>query len=270
MLNEMPPPNEVSLLYSYTPAADLKHNGKIGETKIEHVAFEYRLMTPVTTQLRLIAGIEASETYLEDTGAGPLPDRLRMAGVSVGAVQDLANVFGPGWSGTVMVRPSLTSDTATLSTRHANVPGAVSLGYRRSADLSFDFGVLVSPHGEYTVLPLLGARWNFAPQWTASVGFPQTGVAYKARPDLMLRAGVSLQGGTYRVSHARLPQLNNTWLSYREFRLGVGGDYEIVKNLLVSLDAGVVANRRFDYFDRDYKVDGSSTPYVSVRVRARF
>ena len=120
------------------------------------------------------------------------------------------------------------------------------------------------------MLPILGARWDFAPAWTLAFGFPQTGISYQASSALTLKAGARFQGGTYHVSTARAAGLGDTWLEYRDIRLGAGFDYQIGKILTASLDGGVVIDRKFDYFDRNYDLDGKSVGYFTVSLRARF
>ena len=128
----------------------------------------------------------------------------------------------------------------------------------------------MNPRGEYPVLPLLGVQWDFAPKWTASLGFPRTGLLYKASPEVQVRFGADYQGGTYHVNQARAPRLGDTWLDYRDFRLGAGVDLRVSEHVSVALDGGAVVRRRFDYFDRDYRVDGSATTYVTIGLRGRF
>ncbi len=265
-----PVSNDLSLAYSFSPAGDLEHGGKIGEIKISNVRFNYLATTPLGHDRQLLLGAFDSFTDLKLTGTAALPDKLRQVGLTLGVRQSLAVWFGPDWSATALLRPNFAADSSGLSSAGFDLPVVLSLGYKQSPALSWDFGVSLNPKGRYTVLPLLAVRWDFAPDWAASLGFPLTGVTYKVSRNLTLRGGMQFQGGTYHIEKARAAGLGDTWMEYREIRAGVGFEYKLAPHIMCGLDAGMVVNRQFNYFDRDYRLDGGSTSYVSLNLRARF
>ena len=85
-----------------------------------------------------------------------------------------------------------------------------------------------------------------------------------------MKAGFRYLGGTYFIDQARGPGLARTHLEYQVIRLGAEIDYEFMDNFTLSLDAGLSVYRRFDYYDRGYKLTGSTTPLVSVGLGRRF
>ena len=261
---------ELTLSHSCSPSGDLERNGKVGEVKIAQSSVAYFLSVPLTRELRGLAGIFHTSTRLDLAGPVPLPGRLQLWGLSLGATRTLAEFFGPGWSSTLMLRPYLSSDSSSLGDAGFSLPASLSFGYRQSPALTWNFGLNVNAQSDNPVMPILGARWDFAPSWTLAFGFPQTGVSYQASPALTLKAGARFQGGTYHVTTARAPGLGDTWLEYRDIRLGAGFDYQIGKVLTATLDGGVVVNRKFDYFDRNYDLDGKSAGYFTLSLRARF
>jgi hypothetical protein len=72
------------------------------------------------------------------------------------------------------------------------------------------------------------------------------------------------------VKDALAPGLGDTRLEYREFRLGGGFDYKLSTNLSAQVDAGAVVDRRFDYYNRSYTLDGKDAAYVSLGLTAKF
>jgi hypothetical protein len=262
--------NEITFAYSFSPEGDLERNSKVGEIKISQYSINHLLIVPFSDGVKLLAGVFGSYTDLDITGAVPLPDRLQSVGLALGVSKDLTEWIGPRWIGTVMARPNFSSDSSSLSGSDFNLPVSLSFGYKQSPTLAWDVGVNVNPQGNNIILPLVGVRWEFAPDWIASLGFPQTGIAYKFSRSLTFKTGARFQGGTYHIGKAPAPGLDDTWLEYREIRVGAGFDYQILKNLTAGLDAGAVVNRKFDYFDRNYDVDGNSVSYFTISLRARF
>jgi hypothetical protein len=169
-----------------------------------------------------------------------------------------------------MLRPSFSADSTHFSGKTFNLSGMMSIGRKVSPTLSWNLGVGASTRGQNKVLPVGGVHWDFSPDWTLSVGFPKTEIAYKLSESIRLNAGVKFQGGAYHIDKARGPGLGDTYLEYREFRVGGGIDYEISKPLSVSLDAGEAVSRKFDYYDRNYQLDGRSAAYVNLGLRFRF
>ena len=105
---------------------------------------------------------------------------------------------------------------------------------------------------------------------------PRAGFTWEVREKLSLNAGLSLQGGSYRVTEnlgvpaPGVARLNNTYVQYREIRFGAGADWRLGEHLKLSLEAGVMTDRRFEYFDRNYTLNGSAAPYLTVGLGGRF
>lgn len=262
--------NDVTVTSSFSSGSDLERGGKLGEATIRQYGVTYGTSFRIDDDLRLIGGAFGNWTDLDLSGTAPLPDRLSVVGLTLGATRSLREWIGPDWRATILLRPNFSADSSSLSGDGFNVPLILSVGHRASATFAWDLGLTINPEGRYAVLPLAGVRWDFAPGWTASVGFPQTGIAYEFSRALTFNAGARFQGGTYHVARSRGPVAGDTWLEYREVRLGAGFDYRFSPALSVTVDAGAVLDRRFDYFDRDYKIDGKSAAYVTLALRARF
>jgi hypothetical protein len=148
--------------------------------------------------------------------------------------------------------------------------GIVMIGKEVSSTLSWNVGVAGMTRGDMKVFPVLGLRWSFAPDWDLEVGFPNTGVSYKVNEALTLNAGARFQGGTYYISKAPAAGLGDTYLEYQEIRLGLSAEYQISKNLSVVVDGGMTADRSYDYYDRNLKLDGKSAGYGSFSLKYQF
>lgn len=256
--------------YSYSPESDLERGTKIGDVSISHFDLGLNASKRLSENLTVLFGLSDKYTDLEFTGTTPLPDQLHAVGISVGAKRKLDECFGPAWSGTVRLQTEFSSDSSGLSEAKPSFGGAVFVSHQQSPTFAWDFGILGRSHGDLPVLPLVGARWSFAPKWMASLGFPRTGLTYDYSQRLSLHAGVSFDGGLYHVSAERAPGLGNTWLEYNEVRAGVRLEYRINPRLKLTLGGGAVVDREFDYYDRNYSIDGGSAGYLSIGLEARF
>ncbi len=261
-----PAPHDASFTYSYSAKGDLDRGGKVGSTTIDHYGFDSAFAVPISPDLRLMGGLSWTDDELGLSGNVPLPKRLEGFALDVGAVKDLA----PGWSLIAMLRPGFFGDNADFSSKTLNVGGLLSVARTVSPDFSWMLGVTANQRGRYHVLPAAGLRWNFAPDWTLAVGFPRTGVIYRVSSALSLNAGLQFQGGNYYVGSARAPGLGNTYLDYRELRAGGGFEYTFSPLVSVSLGGGEAVNRRFDYYDRNYQLDGKAAPYGTAALHFRF
>jgi hypothetical protein len=262
--------DEATIGYSYSSKGDLDNGPKVGSTRIQHYDFTDRFEFPASPDLKLNAGVYWSESDLSLTGPVPLPKRLTALGLLFGATQNLSKVFGPGWSGIIALRPGFFEGGSGFSGRGFDIPAVLMAAFRQSDSLSLYLGVAVNVRSEYKVLPAAGVRWEFAPDWALSVGFPETGVSYKASSDLLLKAGARFQGGSYYVKDALAPGLGNTRLEYREVRVGGGFDYRLLPNLTAKVDAGAVVNRKFNYYNRNYSLKGKEAGYASLGLSAGF
>ena len=126
------------------------------------------------------------------------------------------------------------------------------------------------------VLPVAGVRWEFTPGWTFAVMYPRVGLAWKARPGVTWQAGLHIDGGGYRVTQnlgvpaPGMPRLANTRLDVRELRAGIGVDWEFGPGLSLGFETGVVTDRKFDFHDRNYRLDTNGGPFAALSFRGAF
>lgn len=257
--------------YSFSADADLSRGGKLGSAEISHYDFEASFSLPAPDTWRLSSSISWSRDEFKFTGTIPLPKQLESFGFGVMAMKDLAKEIGPGWSAMAMLNADFSSDTGKISGDSFSLMAVAMIGKEVSPNFEWQAGLIGKTRGDMKVFPMIGLRWKFAPDWSLLVGFPRTGISYQASEALTLTAGLmGMQGGTYYVSESTVPGLNKTYLEYNEMRGGLRAEYQISKNFSVEADAGVTLDRKFDYYDLNYKLDGKSSGYGRIGLKYQF
>ncbi|MDI1251428.1 MAG: DUF6268 family outer membrane beta-barrel protein [Lacunisphaera sp.] len=219
----------------------------------------------------LVYGLAYRRHDLDATTA-LLPDQLTELSLNLG----LQHRYSAMWSGAVFIRPGLYSDFEDLSSRSLNLPLLAMMNYTPSAALTWSFGLNLNAFSDNPVLPIAGVRWRFAPEWTFTIGFPQSGFTWRTGDRLSLRAGVGFHGGSFRVTADRgVPgpggaRLADTLLDFREVRAGLGADVVLGRGFTLAADLGAVTDRKFDYIDRDFRLDGDAGLYATLALRAAF
>ncbi|HEY0967540.1 MAG TPA: DUF6268 family outer membrane beta-barrel protein [Opitutaceae bacterium] len=212
------------------------------------------------------------KTYLIDaTGLVPVPDSLQEASLTLGLQRQLS----PTWSAMAVLKPGFYGDFEDLDGDSFNAPFLFMANYATKEELVWTFGLNVNLFSENPVLPLVGVRWRFAPDWTLAVAFPRTAVSYQASKALTYSVGIRFEGGNYRITESPLPtlggaRLNDTYLDFTEIRVGAGASLALTETMKLELEAGVMTDRKFDYFDRDFTLNGDAGAFVSLSLNGRF
>lgn len=255
--------------YSFSAKENVTHGAPVGEVAVH--AFEAsaegrRRLSETDT---LIYALTYTATILDQTTGTPLPDQLNDLGVRLG----LSHRFTSEWSASVSATPGLYGDFEDVDGKTFNVPVLALATYRQSPELVWAFGARVNAYSDYPVLPIAGVRWQFAPGWSFDVGVPRTGVSWQVMEDLTLRGSLTFQGGTYRITeNLGVPanstrRLANTFLDYREFRVGLGAELALGERSSLGFDVGAMLDRTFDYFDRDYELDGDAGVFAVISLQ---
>ena len=255
--------------YSYSTKADLTHSGaKIGGVAVHHAEVSLSGRHELTAGMQLAYGLGYDTNLLVADAAVPLPDQLSAFSVNLGLIRSLNSE----WTAALFIRPGFYSDFDHLGSRSLNVPVLVTANYTPRRGLTWTFALRLDLFAKNPVLPVVGVRWQFAPDWEFALGFPRTGFTWQANTDLALRADISFQGGSYRVMHAPapIPALGDTLLDYREIRAGAGLDFNMADATTLSLDAGFVTDRRFDYHELNYRLNGDPAGYLKLSLNIHF
>lgn len=260
-----------SSTYTYSGTGDLNRgNTRSGELSLSRFDFSVSGRVPLQAGMMLIPGLAYSHTTLDTSAGVPLPGSVQELSLSLGVRGALAQK----WAYLVAIRPGFYGQK--LVGDSFNAPLFLATFYRQSETLTWIFGVTANAFNDNPILPVVGVQWKFAPDWQLDVGFPRTGVAYTVSPALTLRGGLSILGGNYRITEnlgvpaPGIARLNNTYLDLTEVRVGAGLAYKFAGGLELDLDAGVTTLRRFEYPDRNYRLNGDNVGWLSVTLNHRF
>lgn len=261
--------------WSWSSREDLSRGpARVGEVGVQRFNFSVSGRSALNADATLAYGIAYATNRL-DASAAILPDELSELSLNLGLTRQLS----PAWSAAAYLRPGFYGDFDRLDGDSFNTPVLATLAYSPSRELTWLLGLNVNAFSDNPVLPVLGVRWQFAPDWTFNVGFPRSGFAWKYSDQLSLNAGVAFQGGSFRVGRdprasslvlPPAPSLSDTYLDYREVRVGMSADYSLTDTLKISLEAGAVTDRKFDWFDRNYRLDGGTGTYFGLGLKGSF
>jgi hypothetical protein len=262
----------VTLEYDYSSEEGLEHTGSAGSVAVHRWAFTTKADRTVSSLYTISYGVQIESNQLDATPGTYLPDRLMEVGLRLGISRPLST----NWNANLQLTPGIYGDGETIDGKSLNVPLLLGASYAKTRDLIWLFGIRANVRAEHPVLPVAGVRWQFAPDWSLHVAFPRSGVQWRTSSRLTLDAGATFQGGTFRITEnlgtptGAKGRLANTFMNYREIRVGLGADYALTSKLSVRLDGGAFVDRRFDYFDRDYRLDGEGGWFGAIRATARF
>lgn len=259
--------------YSHSSRESLERGGPAGEVGVSRLSFAFTQRPALAPGAAGFSyGLAADLHFLDTTPGTPLPEQLNEVAFNLGYTRPL----DARWTATLTVRPGLYGDFENISEHTFNAPLLLGAVYARSRELIWLFGLRADLRSDDPVLPFVGVRWRFAEDWSLNLAFPRSGVVWQLSPGLALDAGVSLQGGTYHISKSlgtpagATGRLRDTFLDYREIRVGVGAEFAVSKRATLRLDAGAFTDRKFEYFERNYTLDGEGGFYASVALRSAF
>jgi len=242
-----------------------------GDVSLSRFDFSVSGRVPLSQGLMFVPGLAYERTTTDATSGTPLPGSVQELSASLG----FRGVLTPTWAWGAFLRPGFYGDFKQLGSDSFNVPLLLTSFYAPRPGLTWIFGLSVNAFNDSPVLPAVGVRWKFAPDWELEVGFPRTGVSYRASPELVWRAGLSVSGGNYRITESLgtpapgVARLANTYLAITEVRVGAGLTYTFAKNLDLDLGAGGTTLRRFEYPDRNYRLNGANVGWISLTLNQR-
>jgi hypothetical protein len=221
--------------------------------------------------LRLGAGFERYD--FDVPRAAEIPDSLQSATLIVGLDTQFSDSIlvrfeaQPGFYGT---------DFDDFGSGDFNVPFILGGTYIWSSSVQIVLGVGVDLEGKYPVLPGGGVRWKFAPQWTLNAVLPKPRLEFEVNKDLTLYAGAEVKSSNYRVDDhfgddRGIPRLNHAVIAYSEVRTGAGLDWKLSSMAKLSVEAGYLPYRVFDYHRTDVRYHSDSgAPYGMVALHMAF
>ncbi len=202
-----------------------------------------------------------------------VPESLHEISLALGGTHRLSQQ----WLLIAGAQPGFYGDSQGDSLDGFNAPALFLANYARSSNLVWSFGLRVDAFADKPAIPFIGINWKFAPDWEFNLGLPRAGFSYEYSPVIKLGLGVTLQGGSYHiardprpVSIAVGPRLGDTYLDYREIRVGLAADCRLNDFLTLALEVGVITDQKFDYYEHGYSLDGDAVAFFTIGLTGRF
>jgi hypothetical protein len=243
-----------------------------GEIETSSASFSTEASRALSEKLRLKLGLSYQEVFIDATNALPVPDSLRSVKIELGATWS----FSPQLSASLMARPGISSDGESFDSDGFHIPAMLLVRWQVNPAVTLFGGAMYDSFSEDEFTPLFGLRWQVSPRVAFTLGAPRTEISYELREGHKLFAAASFQGGNFHVDDPAIippvgyPSLRDTEVSYREIFLGAGYAFPLAENLSAEIEAGWMADRRFDYNDRGLVVKTDGAPTARFSLKARF
>ena len=264
---------ELTARYGHTGNSDLDVPGPASSVSIDFYQLGLRANTALTESTSLLYGLDWSRHELDRPGPHWLPENLK----SLAAPLGLSRRFNDRWRLLATISPRLAGAGGDLGSAGFDLPVMALASYTTSPELTWSFGLRYGARSDIKVLPIAGVVWRFAPDWDFRLAWPDTGLSYRATPQLTLRAVAAFHGGDYRVKDdPRAPadrtgaSLADSWLEYREVRVGLAAEYAFSPTFSLRADFGRVVDQRFEYIERNLKLKGGHPTYFTLGLVGRF
>ncbi|MCK9377039.1 MAG: porin family protein [Syntrophobacterales bacterium] len=257
---------------SYVGSGNVNYGGTT-RSKSDAFSLTLGLNAQIPLQDKWIAelGLGSENLFLNSVVGAPVPDQINTMRFSAG----LGYRFSQKLTVAVMVSP-LFYNLSDIQGNDLGFAGMVRTDYRVNPDLLLVFGVAFNPDSEYPVLPAAGLIWNIRRMnLVLNLMFPGPRLSYRVTPNLSLYAGGRFVGATFRTDSDQgdkigLPRFNNALGTYRDFHLGGGVDYQIIRGLMISVEGGYSVGRQINYTRLDETVTFDPSPYIQASVKGRF
>ena len=201
----------------------------------------------------------------------PLPNTLQSVSLIVGLDTQISD--------SILIR--LEAQPGLYGTNHltfdeVNMPFIAGGTYIYNPNVQFILGVSVDIERKYPVIPAAGLRWKFSRLWVLNAVLPEPRVEFEASKNLTVYLGANVKETNFRVDDhfgdaQGNPALNHAVLTYGEVRTGLGADWKLSPNVILTAEAGYQPYRNFDFYRADirFREDGSA-PYGMISLHGAF
>jgi len=267
------PSNSVEAAFSYSGSSDAEFAGRTaGDLSVSAARVDVKLNRAVSRSLFLSYGGSYQRFAVDASSVVPVPETLQAVSFELGATR----LIDSKWSATLAVSPGFYSVGTSINGDAFNLPGVLFATWRATPTFGLSGGLRVDAFSDNAVLPFIGFRWQATPEVTVSFGAPRTEVAYSLGGGSDLYFGAGFQGGSFHTDDpgvrppAGYPSLRDTYVDYREIRVGGGIRWALSPTMRLDLEAGWMIDRRFDYYDRSLEVKTDGAVYGRVGLTAKF
>ena len=259
----------ISADYSAVASRGMSYQGASGHSGAQSANASISAAFPLNERWFLPFGLASRNLFLGTVAGVPIPDQIDTLGFDAG----LGYHFNDQWTFVGGLGPRFYRLDA-IDHSNLGIAGMVRATYRWKPNLTLTLGLAIETDRDVPVLPAAGLRWEIRTNLTLSLMFPKSGLDYRVTPKLNLFVGANGNFTVFRAPNnlgdkiGRL-QFNHGLGTYRDFRLGVGAEYQILRGLSAALEGGYSLGREIDYPRIDETVKFGSAPYLQVGLRWR-
>lgn len=260
-----------SVDYNYVGDGDTDFRGHTLEKSDAHtIAPKVFGEVPLNDQWYLPMGVSTEHAFLDTADGAPIPDRINVMRVNVG----VGYRFNEKWDVSAGAGP-LFYNLEDVEGRNIGFGGMIRAVYYYSDKWTFAAGVAVAPDAEIPVFPAAGVIWKPTSDLTVSLMAPNPRVIRSFSDKFRVFVGADVRFAVFRTddsiqSKTGVSGYNNALGTYRDYHLGAGGEYDIIKGLSLSAETGFSVGREIDYTRIDKQVDFHTSPYARVGIRYSF
>jgi opacity protein-like surface antigen len=260
-----------SIDYSYVGPGQAKFQGaNLGNSEAQSVNASVAGAVALNEKWFIPLGISSANFFLNSLAGAPIPDEIHTLRLLAGLGYDLNDK----WSIAASLGPGFYR-LSDVDTGAMGLGGMIHAVWRMRPDLTLAFGIGFNPDMDVPVMPAAGARWNIRTNLTLNLMFPRPVLIYRVAPELSLFAGADIKFAVLRAAADQgneigQPRYNNALGTYRDFHLGAGVEYRIVRGLWLSVEGGYSVGREIDYQRIDQTVTFDPAPYAQAGLKYRF
>ena len=225
---------------------------------------------PINNRWFVPVGLGSADYFLEQVPGEPIPGHIDTLRLFAG----LGYRLNDQWTFSAGGGPELYRFNGVRNDDIGEF-GMIRAVWRIRPDLTLAFGLGFNPDSDLPVAPAAGVRWVIETNLILNLMFPETGLIYRPAPRIDLFAGADFKFAVFRTddtlgSNLGQSRYNNALGTYRDFHLGVGAEYRIVRGLRAGVEAGYSVGREIDYKNIGQTVKFAPSPYVQASLRLRF
>lgn len=249
-------------------------SSRAGEVAVSRVAVAADIaLKPLSENTFFSVSVGYADFFFDNSTGTPLPDQLE----TVEAGLNVRHTLNERWTLRGGLTASFNNADGSFSTDGFALGARLLAIYRFSETLTAGAGFAYNTLSEtLPIMPIAAVSWQFAPDWSLTLGYPHTRVTWTANKRLSLYVGLDIDSGSFYVeddpspSAAGKPSLSDTVLDYTAIGAGLGGSYRLTDSLTLEASVGYNFSRTADYDERDYELEseGGAPSYRLVVVYA--
>jgi opacity protein-like surface antigen len=259
-----------SLDYSYVGGGDISFQGIKGNSDAQSFNANVAAEIPVNDKWFVPVGIGSRNLFLGTVANAPIPDQINTLGFNAG----VGYRFNDQWTFAGSVGPRFYRLDG-VDGDDVGVSGMFRATYKWKPNLTLGFGIGFEPDSQVPVLPAAGLRWDIRTNLTLNLMWPRPALIY--RVDNQFEVFVA-GGGNFTVFRTDQnlgdkigqPAFDHALGTYRDFHIGAGAEYRLVRGLSIGVEGGYSLGREIDYTRIDQTLSFGSSPYFQVGLKYRF